>query len=215
MRFRSVQKTCLICGLPFTTYSGKRRTCSDKCRDELLRRDRPLCSSCGQRLRMCGRCYCLQCNRRKHLETYHKNKVCGDAKQLSPEQRHEKAIEKGCRYRAKHREILNVKQRRYYRLHYDIYVQHVEARRARIAGVPCTLTQSQWTIIKAVYGYRCAYCGKRAKILTKDHVIPLAKGGSHTADNIVPACRSCNSHKHIGDAPPFQRALIWHGEYPG
>jgi 5-methylcytosine-specific restriction endonuclease McrA len=25
--------------------------------------------------------------------------------------------------------------------------------------------------------------------------VPLSRGGSHTASNIVPACRSCNSSK--------------------
>lgn len=29
-----------------------------------------------------------------------------------------------------------------------------------------------------------------------DHVVPLICGGAHSADNIVPACRSCNSRKN-------------------
>ncbi|MDB4875733.1 MAG: hypothetical protein JWM41_2179 [Gemmatimonadetes bacterium] len=28
-----------------------------------------------------------------------------------------------------------------------------------------------------------------------DHVIPISRGGSHTRENVVPACRSCNSKK--------------------
>jgi 5-methylcytosine-specific restriction endonuclease McrA len=42
-------------------------------------------------------------------------------------------------------------------------------------------------------GRRCAYCGKRAD--TIDHVVPRSRGGAHTWDNCVAACRTCNSKK--------------------
>jgi 5-methylcytosine-specific restriction endonuclease McrA len=42
-------------------------------------------------------------------------------------------------------------------------------------------------------GRRCAYCGKRAD--TIDHVVPRSRGGTHTWDNCVAACRACNSRK--------------------
>src|SRR5829696_5730823 len=40
---------------------------------------------------------------------------------------------------------------------------------------------------------RCAYCGKRAD--TIDHVVPRSRGGPHSWDNCVAACRACNSRK--------------------
>ena len=107
------------------------------------------------------------------------------------------------------RATLNEKQKRYYRTHYEITVRSVEKRRARKLGCENNLTAGQWNIIKAAYGYRCAYCGKKPKLLTKDHIIPLSKGGGHTANNIVPACRSCNSRKHIARPPNFQPILTW------
>jgi 5-methylcytosine-specific restriction endonuclease McrA len=40
---------------------------------------------------------------------------------------------------------------------------------------------------------RCAYCGRRAD--TIDHVVPRSRGGTHTWDNCVAACKACNSRK--------------------
>ena len=39
----------------------------------------------------------------------------------------------------------------------------------------------------------CVYCG--APATTYDHVIPISRGGSDTADNMVVACVSCNPSK--------------------
>jgi len=40
---------------------------------------------------------------------------------------------------------------------------------------------------------RCQYCGAAAENL--DHVVPRSKGGPHTWENVVAACRRCNSRK--------------------
>ena len=42
-------------------------------------------------------------------------------------------------------------------------------------------------------GHRCQYCGGPAESL--DHVIPRSRGGEHTWDNVVAACRPCNVGK--------------------
>ena len=45
-------------------------------------------------------------------------------------------------------------------------------------------------------GYCCVYCGDdNRKTLTLDHVIPQSKGGKDAWDNLVTACRRCNSEK--------------------
>ena len=49
---------------------------------------------------------------------------------------------------------------------------------------------------KAVFardGGRCVYCGAAATSL--DHVVPRSRGGTHTWDNVVSACRRCNHIK--------------------
>jgi 5-methylcytosine-specific restriction endonuclease McrA len=41
--------------------------------------------------------------------------------------------------------------------------------------------------------HRCQYCGAAAESI--DHIIPRSKGGEHTWENVVAACRSCNVRK--------------------
>lgn len=43
----------------------------------------------------------------------------------------------------------------------------------------------------------CMYCGSQfpARVLTRDHVVPLYYGGVNTWTNLVTACRSCNARK--------------------
>jgi 5-methylcytosine-specific restriction endonuclease McrA len=41
--------------------------------------------------------------------------------------------------------------------------------------------------------HRCQYCGAAAESI--DHVIPRSKGGEHTWENVVAACRPCNVRK--------------------
>jgi 5-methylcytosine-specific restriction endonuclease McrA len=45
----------------------------------------------------------------------------------------------------------------------------------------------------------CLYCGRdyseHVSELTRDHVIPISKGGRDNWANVVTACRRCNTHK--------------------
>lgn len=77
-------------------------------------------------------------------------------------------------------------------------------RRARLARADVNdFTAQQWDMLQRAFKHRCAYCDRRYKgRLTQDHVVPISKGGAHTASNIVPACRSCNSRKRTG--PPLR-----------
>ena len=48
-------------------------------------------------------------------------------------------------------------------------------------------------------GNHCQYCGRRAE-LALDHVMPRHRGGSHTWEKLVAACRICN-HRKDGRTP--------------
>lgn len=53
---------------------------------------------------------------------------------------------------------------------------------------------ARWLL--AIQGGRCAYCGcQYPKLPCVDHVIPASRGGSDEIDNLIGACRPCNSAK--------------------
>jgi 5-methylcytosine-specific restriction endonuclease McrA len=89
------------------------------------------------------------------------------------------------------------KCRDYHRRNKDRKNIHALNCRARRAGVEGTLTLEGWRKVKEFFNYTCLRCGKREPEikLTPDHVMPIAKHGSNTIDNIQPLCGSCNSSK--------------------
>lgn len=52
-------------------------------------------------------------------------------------------------------------------------------------------------------GGRCQYCGSPAEDV--DHVVPRSRGGEHRWENVVAACRRCNSWKQ--DRTPREAGL--------
>lgn len=67
-------------------------------------------------------------------------------------------------------------------------------RRARLAEVLSTLTVQEWKAILDAAGHACIYCGSGER-LAMDHLTPISRGGPHTAENVAPACKPCNSSK--------------------
>lgn len=69
-------------------------------------------------------------------------------------------------------------------------------RRARKTATPPerALNRDQWQKIRVLSKGKCYWCGKTCEP-TIDHVIPLAKGGLHVAENVVVACMKCNRKK--------------------
>jgi len=47
-------------------------------------------------------------------------------------------------------------------------------------------------------GYLCLYCGEpfAARSLTRDHVIPVSRGGENVWANVASACKACNHRKN-------------------
>lgn len=88
---------------------------------------------------------------------------------------------------------------KYGRLHYII--------RARLCKGLLTGTMSIGAVaedekLKLVLPQSCCYCGSKAN-LSVDHLLPRARGGIDAGQNMVWACRSCNSSKGEQDV------LVW------
>jgi len=47
-------------------------------------------------------------------------------------------------------------------------------------------------------GHLCLYCGNsfRTSELTRDHIIPISRGGKNVWSNVASACRNCNHRKN-------------------
>ncbi len=56
-------------------------------------------------------------------------------------------------------------------------------------------------------GWACAYCGQGANELTLDHVVPRHRGGRHSWENLVSACKPCN-HRKAGRTPKEARMRL-------
>lgn len=52
--------------------------------------------------------------------------------------------------------------------------------------------------LKMILPQSCCYCGCKER-LSADHPIPRKRGGPNKGDNLVWACRTCNSSKGAGD----------------
>lgn len=87
---------------------------------------------------------------------------------------------------------------------------HWALRELRVLGVPGTHTITEWELLKKQCGNRCLCCKKyEPEIkLTKDHIIPIVKGGSNFIENIQPLCLSCNSKKHTKSTKYYLEAEI-------
>lgn len=71
------------------------------------------------------------------------------------------------------------------------------------------VSKAEWDEIKSRYSNRCAYC-RLARKLAMDHDMPLSRGGAHSAANILPACKSCNSKKGTKTAIEFMGLTFRH-----
>lgn len=98
-------------------------------------------------------------------------------------------------YRVDNKVAITKRVKQYQQKHLEGYRINSQIRRARQHQLPYTLTIQQWEDIKEVFNNSCCYCGKELP-LEQEHFIALTKFGEYSHNNIICACKSCNSSKH-------------------
>lgn len=94
------------------------------------------------------------------------------------------------------REIKKLSQRKYRQTHKEEINARKSKARATSYGNSGSHTPKEWADLKSKYNNRCLRCGRSDIPMTKDHILPITKGGTDNIDNIQPLCRSCNSSKN-------------------
>src|SRR3990170_4226237 len=100
-------------------------------------------------------------------------------------------------------ELVHTREQRWHSEHLDIPVPTV-IRLRRYVRVPYRrrIALSRRAVFARDLN-RCQYCGGSAENL--DHVVPRSRGGTHEWDNVVAACRPCNTRK--GNRTPHEAGM--------
>lgn len=80
-------------------------------------------------------------------------------------------------------------------------------------GGESELTEEEWEFTKKYFNNKCCYCGSTTEELTKDHVKPLKNKGKLSFDNVIPACRSCNSKKKDKEMMSWFQSTDFYDKY--
>jgi 5-methylcytosine-specific restriction endonuclease McrA len=132
-------------------------------------------------------------NKSKNPELYRKSER--DAHKRLYENNHNYYLEYYRNYRKAHPEQTHETHKKWRVRNLDWYRCKEQRRKAAKLASPSDFTDYDWQALLYIYDERCAYCRKSNIPLHMDHVIPLSRGGTNTTDNIVPACKKCNTSK--------------------
>lgn len=155
---------------------------------------------------------CKACNRMKH-ELKEKRRLyissIEDARALEKAHRESKKA-----YRKLTKEVMQrqAEERREAKRLFAIGKQSAyQRRRAWIIANGGSHTKAEIKALIEAQNHQCAYCSRCVK-LTKDHIIPVSKGGSDYISNICMACRRCNLQKRA--RTPAQWIKRWYLQPP-
>lgn len=119
--------------------------------------------------------------------------VCGLEKKLAEFPKNGKFKDGSTRYRADCKECYNI-SRKINKKKLSKFLNNIKHRTGEEDGY----SFKDWKDTVMYFRGKCSYCNRpqsRSVKLTKDHVVPVSKGGGTTKSNIVCACPSCNSSK--------------------
>lgn len=130
--------------------------------------------------------YCKECQKQMHKNWYENNK--------------QKALDYTRKYRDAHREYIRDRSKRYNHQHPWAVRASASNRRARIINATDgSITPQNIQKLYLAQNGLCAYCGCDLQQASKhlDHIVPLARGGDNTINNVQWTCPYCNMHKNM------------------
>ena len=111
--------------------------------------------------------------------------------------------ERAKQYRETHKDKITEYHKEYYENNPHIIFNYNNKRRQQEEQQGNGITKEQWLEMMEFFEWRCAYSGEyiggNNKYRTKDHIIPLNKGGLNEIWNICPMYKPYNSSKHTSD----------------
>lgn len=186
-----LSKNCEYCGNQFTNQErhataamfAATKYCSRRCTGLARRIEKPVWR-------------CMWCDKEYVSPNYQKqlpHRFCSRA--CCASWRHEN-VRGAMRYNWKGgRKVLDPINARLYRERHPDRMRHFSRmRKYRLKGASGRHTWAEWEALCTAYDHRCAYCGEK-KPLTRDHIIPIIRGGTNYITNIQPLCHTCNSRK--------------------
>lgn len=121
----------------------------------------------------------------------------------------EKYIESNRRYYNKNKERIAQYGSQWKKDHFDKTLAFNHRRRARKRNAPGFWTSEDIVLIRIEQQDKCFYCGiNLCHRGTVDHKTPLIRQGTNWPNNLVLACKSCNSSKGTKTVEEFMKYLV-------
>jgi 5-methylcytosine-specific restriction endonuclease McrA len=174
---------------------------------------------------------CSQCNERLPISDFHKDKAATDGlrskckkcrisnvKSWYSDNRERQSTKERIRRQANPEKYAEKEAIRYEKdkdKRLLLATEHSHLRKARKKKAKTERGISKLSL-KKIFGTKCYYCGIEMdfstgsgrkfnrSMATIEHLIPLAKGGEHTFENTVLACRHCNISKNSKTEEEFE-----------
>lgn len=193
-----MQKRCCVCNEIKEHKSWKAYTCNE-------------CLAAGLK-------YCPKCGQTKAITEFHKNgstlrSFCKECEiKRSKLNKESTGYYRRPEVRAKRNEDSRLCKQAKYRFDEEYRIAElIRCHNRRKLVTETTLTPLEWLSIVEQFNHSCAYCGTKHN-LTMDHIVPISKGGKTTANNIIPACSSCNSSKQTKDVVEWYTKQVFYNK---
>lgn len=146
--------------------------------------------------------YCSTCKEYKNFNEFSKSKKekyglsckCKKCYKQQYLENKENVLKNNKNYYYSNKEKIQLKQKEYRKNNIKAILVRNKARKLKIK---VKISQKEINALIKVYNNKCCYCSidLNKSNIHLDHYIPLARGGEHNINNLVPSCNKCNLSK--------------------